>query len=155
MRAAILFIASVAYLGYIPIASGTFGSLAAIPLFWVFDWLGKTSVAASVLTFIALVIGACWVAGKADAYLNEHDSHKIVIDEVAGYVAAILFLPLTWKTALAAFFIFRVLDVIKPFPAGYIDANLPGGPGVVLDDVVSGFYSNLLIRLLLAVGLLT
>ena len=155
MRAAVIFIASVAYLGYIPVASGTFGSLAAIPLFWVFDAIAKTSAAASLLAFVALVAGACWIAGKADGYLNEHDSHKIVIDEVAGYVAAILFVPLTWQTAVAAFFIFRVLDVVKPFPAGYIDANLPGGPGVVLDDVVSGFYSNLVVRGLLVVGLLT
>ena len=155
VRSAILFIASVAYLGYIPVASGTFGSLAAIPLFWVFDAFAKTSIVVTLLAFAALVACACWIADKADAYLNEHDSHKIVIDEVAGYVAAILFVPLTWQTALAAFFIFRVLDVVKPFPAGYIDANLPGGAGVVLDDVVSGLYSNLLLRGLLMLGLLT
>ncbi|HVN86942.1 MAG TPA: phosphatidylglycerophosphatase A [Candidatus Binatia bacterium] len=155
MRAAILFIASVAYLGYIPVASGTFGSLAAIPLFWFFDALTNASPVISVVVFVALVAGACWIADRADRYLQEHDSHKIVIDEVAGYVAATLFLPVTWKTALAAFFIFRVLDVIKPFPAGYIDANVAGGPGVVLDDVVSGIYSNLFVRALLWIGALT
>jgi phosphatidylglycerophosphatase A len=155
VRATVLFIASVAYLGYIPIASGTFWSLAAIPLFWVFDALSHVSALASLAVFVALVVGACWIAGKADEFLSEHDSHKIVIDEVAGYVAATLFIAPTWKTALAAFFIFRALDVIKPFPAGYIDAHLPGGPGVVLDDVVAGVYSNLLVRALLGIGILT
>lgn len=154
MRAAVIFVASVAYLGYIPVASGTFGTLAAMPLFYVFDAIGHYSTALNLLTFVALVAAAVWFAGEADRYLQEHDSHKIVIDEVAGYVAATLFLPLTWKTAIAAFFIFRALDVIKPYPAGYIDAHVRGGAGVVLDDVVSGFYSNLIIRLLLAIGVL-
>lgn len=155
MRAAIIFIASFGYIGYIPVASGTFGSLAAMPLFWVFAAIASASPVSAILLLGALVAGACWVAGRADAYLQEHDSHKIVIDEVVGYIAAILFLPLSWQTALAAFFIFRVLDVIKPFPAGWIDANLPGGPGVVLDDVVSGVYTNLLMRGLLLVGVLS
>jgi phosphatidylglycerophosphatase A len=155
MRTTVLFIASVAYIGYIPFASGTFGSLAAMPLFWVFDRLCTASVPLALATFVALVVGACWVAGLADAFLQEHDSHKIVIDEVAGYVAATLLLPLTWPVAIAAFFIFRALDVIKPFPAGYIDANMPGGPGVVLDDVVSGLYTNLLLRGLLFLGVLS
>jgi phosphatidylglycerophosphatase A len=155
MRAAILFIASFAYVGYIPVASGTFGSLAALPLFWVFDALSAASSIAAVVLFVMLTTAACWVAGKADAYLQEHDSHKIVIDEVAGFVASILFVPLSWQTAASAFLVFRALDVIKPFPAGYIDAHLPGGAGVVLDDVVSGLYTNVIVRLLLFTGVLS
>ena len=77
-----------------------------------------------------------------------------MIDEVVGYLAATMFLQPTWVHALAAFVIFRALDVIKPFPAGYIDKNFPGGYGVVLDDVVSGIYSNLLVQLLIVVGLM-
>jgi phosphatidylglycerophosphatase A len=154
MRNAVIFLASLAYVGYIPVASGTFGSLVAMPLFWVFDALRSLSPALAVGVFVAFVAAACWIAGAADAYLQEHDSHKIVIDEAAGYVAATLFLPLTWETAIAAFLIFRVLDVIKPYPAGYIDEHVPGGRGVVLDDVVSGFYTNLILRALLLVGVL-
>jgi len=145
----VVFFASFGFIGYIPFASGTFGSLAAIPLFGVFDALRAASVALYVLAFGALLAAACWLAGEADEILAEHDSHKIVIDEVVGYLAATMFLPLTWKSALVAFFVFRLLDVVKPFPAGYIDRKVPGGPGVVLDDVVSGFYSNLLTRLAL------
>jgi len=153
MRALVIFLASAGYIGYIPVASGTFGSLVGIPLFWCFDVLRNTSVPLYLLTYVASIAAACWIAGLADAYLQEHDSHKIVIDEVVGYLAATLFFIPTWRHALAAFVIFRALDVIKPFPAGYIDQHLPGGYGVVLDDVVSGVYSNLALRVLLALGL--
>lgn len=154
MRTLVLAVASAGYLGYIPVASGTFGTLVGIPLFWVFDAARTTSVPLYLLLLFAAVAGACWVAGRADAYLNEHDSHKIVIDEVVGYLAATLFLTPTVTTAVVAFLVFRVLDVIKPYPAGAIDARLPGGAGVVLDDVVSGLYTNLLIRVAMAIGLL-
>lgn len=153
MRVLILFLASAGYVGYIPVASGTFGSLVAIPLFFGFDALRLTSIPLYLLTYVAAVAAACWIAGQADVYLHEHDSHKIVIDEVVGYLAATLFFVPTWRHALAAFFIFRVFDVIKPYPAGYIDKNVPGGVGVVMDDVVSGIYSNLALRVLIAVGL--
>ena len=155
MRALVIFFASAGYIGYIPVASGTFGSLVGIPLFWDFDALRTVSVSLYLLAFVASVAAACWIAGKAEEYLHEHDSHKIVIDEVVGYVAATLFLTPTWTHALLAFFIFRALDVIKPFPANYIDANFPGGYGVVLDDVVSGFYSNAVLRVLIGVGLVS
>jgi phosphatidylglycerophosphatase A len=150
MRFAILFIASAAFTGYFPVASGTVGSAVAVPLFWLFDHLRTASVPLYLLTYALLVAGACWVAGKAEEILHEHDSHKIVIDEVVGYLAATLFLAPSWQHALVAFFVFRLLDVIKPFPAGYIDEHLPGGYGVVLDDVVSGFYSNVATRILFA-----
>ncbi|MCK6555144.1 phosphatidylglycerophosphatase A [Candidatus Binatia bacterium] len=154
MRNLVLAVASAGYIGYIPVASGTFGSLVGIPLFWWFDEVRATSAVLYVLLFLVAVALAVWVAGRADAYLGEHDSHKIVIDEVVGYLAATLFLAPNLTTALVAFLVFRVLDVIKPYPAGAIDARLPGGAGVVLDDVVSGVYTNLLIRVAMAVGLL-
>ncbi len=154
MRPLVIFLASAGYIGYIPVASGTFGSAVAIPLFWGFDVLRTASVPAYLLTYVALVVAACWIAGKAEEYLHEHDSHKIVIDEVAGYVGATLFLQPTWTHALLAFVLFRGLDVIKPFPAGYIDAHFPGGYGVVLDDVVSGIYSNLAMQILIATRVL-
>jgi len=153
MRSLVILVASAGYLGYIPFASGTFGSLVGIPLFFGFDGMRSVSVPLYLLTYVAAVAGACWVAGKAEEVLHEHDSHKIVIDEVVGYLAATLFLDPTWSHAVWAFFIFRALDVIKPFPANYIDANFPGGYGVTLDDVVSGLYTNLLLRVLIVLGL--
>jgi phosphatidylglycerophosphatase A len=151
MRRAILFIASGAYTGYIPVASGTWGTLMAFPLFWLFEPLRHLSTLLYLTMFIAAVLCACWVAGRAEGILQEHDSHAIVIDEIVGYLGATLFMAPTWENTLVAFVIFRVFDVIKPFPADKIDRSLPGGAGVVLDDVVSGLYANVATRLLLAV----
>lgn len=153
MRLFILVLASAGYIGYIPVASGTFGSLVGIPLFFGFDAL-RGSVPLYLLTYLAAVAAACWIAGEAEHYLQEHDSHKIVIDEVVGYLAATMFLRPTWTHAILAFFIFRALDVIKPYPAGYIDKHFPGGYGVVLDDVASGIYSNFIVQFFIAVGVL-
>ncbi len=149
MRGLVLFIASAGFIGYIPVASGTFGSLVGIPLFWLFDGCRHWWVLGYVGIYVGLVLGACWIAGKAEEILREHDSHAIVLDEVVGYLGATLFLAPTWRHAIVAFFVFRVLDVVKPFPAGYIDAHFPGGYGVVLDDVVSGLYANVGTRALL------
>lgn len=154
MRLLILVLASAGFVGYIPVASGTFGTLVAIPIFWGFDQVRWMSIPLYLLTYVAAVCAACWIAGLAEMYLQEHDSHKIVIDEVVGYLGATLFLQPTWMHALAAFLLFRALDVIKPYPAGYIDKHFPGGYGVVLDDVVSGIYSNLLLQLLIVLGLM-
>lgn len=154
MHKLIILLASAGYVGYIPIASGTFGSLVGIPLFFAFDGLRLESTSIYLLVFVAAVLASCWIAGSAEKIFDEHDSHKIVLDEVVGYLAATLFLEPTWTNAIAAFFLFRVLDVIKPFPAGYIDAHFPGGYGVTLDDVVSGLYSNMVLRALIGLGLL-
>jgi phosphatidylglycerophosphatase A len=152
MRRLILFIASGAYTGYIRVASGTWGTLVAFPLYWwVFDPLRRDWTELYLVVSAAAVLFACWIAGRAEAILQEHDSHVIVIDEIVGYLAATLFMEPTWKTTLIAFFMFRLLDVVKPFPANAIDRSLPGGPGVVLDDVVSGIYANLATRAVLMV----
>ena len=148
MRRIILFIASGAYTGYIPVASGTWGTLLAFPLFWLFEPWRHVSVGLYLASYAAAVLFACWIAGRAEAILQEHDSHAIVIDEIVGYLAATLFMAPTWENTLIAFVVFRVFDVIKPFPAGTIDRRLPGGAGVVLDDVVSGIYANLATRAL-------
>ena len=153
MRTLVLAVASAGYVGYVPVASGTFGSLVGIPLFLLLDGLRTTSGALYLLVFVALIVLASWVAGRADEYLGEHDSHKIVIDEIAGYVGATLFLEPTWTHVGLAFLVFRVFDILKPFPAGYIDRHFPGGYGVTLDDVVAGFYANLVLRVADATGL--
>jgi phosphatidylglycerophosphatase A len=154
MRSIIIALASAGYVGYIPVASGTFGTVVAIPLFWGFHRLFSSSAVFSIVALVAAVAAACWIAGQAERSFDEHDSGKIVIDEVVGFLATTLFVAPTWTNTIAAFLIFRALDVIKPFPAGYIDKNLGGGTGVVLDDVVSGLYSNLILQILLVAHIL-
>jgi len=140
--------------GYAPVASGTVGCLVGIPLFLAVEPLRHVSVPLYLLVVAVLIAIACWVAGRAEEMFGEHDSGKIVIDEIVGYLAATLFLAPTLTNIVLAFLIFRVLDVLKPYPANAIDARLPGGPGVVLDDVVSGLYTCLIMHALLYVGLL-
>lgn len=142
-----MFFASWGYTGYAPVASGTVGTLAAIPFFWLF-----AHIPGSLLPVLACAVAialACWFAGVAEKALDEHDSGVIVIDEVVGYLAATLLLPSTWTVTIYAFFIFRLFDIVKPPPAAYFDEQVRGGAGVVLDDVVAGLYANLATRALL------
>jgi phosphatidylglycerophosphatase A len=145
-RSVVVFLATGAYLGYAPVASGTFGTLAGVALYPMFDQLLFRSVVIYLVTFAALVAAAIWLAGEAERILDEHDSGKITIDEVAGYIAATLFMRPTVGTVVASFFLFRLFDVLKVWPASYFDEDVPGGSGVVLDDVISGFYANLTLR---------
>ena len=144
----IVVVASGAGLGYAPIASGTVGTLAGVALYPVFDWIRGVSVPLYVALFVVLVAAAIGIAHEAERIFAEKDSGKIVIDEVAGYIAATLFVPMSLFTVIAAFFIFRFFDIVKLWPASWFDRR-PGGVGVVMDDVVSGLYSNLVLRALL------
>ena len=147
-RRIVIFLASGAYLGYAPVASGTFGTLAGLALYPMFDALRLFSGAVYLVTFAALVAAAILLAGEAEALLDEHDSGKITIDEVAGYIAATLFIAPTVATVAASFFLFRLYDVLKLWPASYFDREVHGGPGIVLDDVFAGLYANLTLRAL-------
>jgi phosphatidylglycerophosphatase A len=129
-------------LGYVPWASGTFGSLLGIPLYLAGRPLWRSAAVAVVV--LAVAIGAaCWIADQAERILGEHDSGKIVIDEVIGMVLALLWHPTTPLRVLALFCLFRLFDVWKPWPARTLERAAPGGLGVVLDDVASGLYANL------------
>lgn len=149
-RVAVLAIASALGLGYVPIVPGTWGTLPGIPIFLLTSSWQAAHPGAALLSLVAFIAAACLIAHEAEKVLRRHDARNIVIDEVAGYLAASFLLPGTLRAAVVAFVCFRVLDVLKPWPAGLIDRRLPGGAGVVLDDVASGVYANLITRLLLA-----
>jgi phosphatidylglycerophosphatase A len=136
-------LATVGGVGYFPVASGTAGSLVALPFLPALAALRGRSPLVYALTLAALVAVAVWSAGRADEAFGGHDHSRIVIDEVAGLVVAGAFLPGTWTAAGLAFVLFRLFDVVKPFPAGLIDGRVPGGVGVVGDDLVAGVYAGL------------
>ena len=129
--------------GYAPLAPGTAGTAAAIPLWWglshVPGWLYLAATAAVVLTGIA-------AADRAGRYYGVADSGHIVIDEVAGYLVTMAFLPRTLFAALAGFVLFRICDVLKPWPARFFDRapRWKNGAGVVLDDLFAGLWALLL-----------
>ncbi len=139
-------LATVGGVGRVPVASGTFGSLVAVPLL---PALAALRAAGYVAVVLGLVAVAVWSAGRAEHVLESRDHSHIVIDEVAGMVVAGLFLPGTWLAVGVGFVLFRIFDIVKPFPANVIDGRVEGGLGVVGDDLVAGAYAGLLTRLLL------
>lgn len=149
MRAFILFLATGAYSGYAPIASGTVGSLVALPLVFLSSWLLGVSWVLHITVVALAILGACGIAGAAEQYLGEHDSGKIVVDEMVGLLTATALLNLSFPRLIFAFFLFRLFDILKPPPARYFDEHVPGGVGVVFDDVCAGLYTNLIVRIFL------
>jgi phosphatidylglycerophosphatase A len=129
--------------GYLPIAPGTWGSLAALPLWWLLAQAGPLGYGLGVGL---LLVVAVWAAGPAHARFGRDDHGAIVIDEVAGQLIALAGLPLTWPTALAGFFVFRVMDVLKPWPVRYFCAGTSGGLEVVADDVAAAIMARLLLE---------
>jgi len=124
--------------GYSPFASGTVGTLAAIPFYLV---LANLSLPLYLLTVTAFFFLACWVSGRAEVIFGEQDSGKIVIDEVVGYLLTMTAIPLHWSYVLAGFLLFRFFDIVKIPPARWFDQKLKNGYGVVLDDVAAGVYA--------------
>jgi phosphatidylglycerophosphatase A len=116
--------------------------------------LAELGLGGSIAGIGAFVFLAVWVSGRAEQVIGKRDAPAIVIDEVAGMMITLVGLPLTPLNLAVGFATFRVLDVIKPFPARSIDSKMTGGWGVVLDDVVAGVYSNLLLRLMATASIL-
>ncbi len=151
VRTLAIVLATVGGVGYLPVAPGTAGSVAAVPLLPVLAALRDRAPLAGWLAVAAVLAVAVWAAGRADEIFPGHDHGRIVIDELAGMVVAGLFVPGTWAAAWLAFVLFRVFDVVKPWPAGVIDRRVPWGIGVVGDDLVAGVYAGAAARLLLEV----
>jgi phosphatidylglycerophosphatase A len=140
---AAVLIATVGGLGRVPFAAGTLGTLAAVPLVLALAALRVRSPAAYGAAVVGVLALAVWSAGRAELALGGHDHSAIVIDEVAGFVAAAAFLPATWTATALAFVLFRVFDIVKPFPASVFDRRIRGGLGVVGDDIVAGLFAGL------------
>jgi len=144
VRRFVLFLSSNAGLGYAPFASGTVGTLAGIPVFWLMAPLPPALYA---LTWTALLFLSFWAAGAAGKIYGVADDGRIVIDELVGYLATVAFLPFSWTSAIAGFLLFRFFDISKIPPASWFDRKMKNGFGVVLDDVVAGVYGALALRI--------
>ncbi|PAV24587.1 phosphatidylglycerophosphatase A [Tamilnaduibacter salinus] len=119
-------------------APGTWGSLAAIPLYFLFFWVPTPVYWLVVL--VALLVGI-WLCGRTAAHLGVHDHSGIVWDEFVGMWIVLGLHPETWQGVLVAFLLFRLFDVAKPWPIGWLDRRLPGGFGIMMDDVVAGLMA--------------
>ena len=143
---AVLFVATGFFIGTVPIAPGTFGTLIGLPVCFLLSRLNFLQSVICILVFILFAIG---IASAAEKILKQKDPGQIVIDEIAGVMVTFAGLPFNLKTALAGFIIFRVLDILKPFPIRTLEKRVGGGSGVVLDDVLAGVYGNLILRLVI------
>jgi phosphatidylglycerophosphatase A len=131
----VLTLSSAFGLGYLPRAPGTWGTLAALPIWWALrdaSWVVFAGVT------LALTVVAVLVSHRAEAIYGGHDVQHIVIDEVVGMLVTVVGVPFAWPEVVVGFALFRVLDATKPGPIRWVDEHVEGGLGVVLDDVAAG-----------------
>lgn len=136
----IIALASLFGVGFIPGCPGTFGSLFGLAVIWVIP--GQTIFLP--VTFFSLIL-AFFIAGRAEKLLGQKDPKQIVIDELAGILVTFLFVPKTFVFIVAGFFLFRLFDIVKVFPAKKIE-NKKGSLGIVGDDLMAGIYANLVLQ---------
>lgn len=136
-------IATLGFIGYLPVAPGTFGSLVAFAFFIL---LKPPTFIHIFMLFLIIPIGVI-SSHHAERLLNDKDSKHIVIDEFCGYLLSILFIPFSTDSALIAFFLFRFFDILKPFPIRMIGSVLSGGGGIMADDIVAALYTNLSLQI--------
>jgi phosphatidylglycerophosphatase A len=129
--------------GKIPVSPGTFGSLLGLLLAWCLSGITGGWLALFLLVFCGLAI---WMAHEAEQILGRKDPGAIVIDEICGMLIACAGLPLTAVAAVSLFVLFRLFDILKPFPVGWLDRHLAGGLGIVADDLAAGLLANLVYR---------
>jgi len=144
MRKLILWTASGAGSGYLPLAPGTFGAGVGLGLYALLSPLPAAAVAAAALAVTLVGVG---VSRSAEKIFARRDDPRITIDEVAGMLVSLVWLPVRADVAVAAFLLFRLFDIWKPPPVRAAE-SLPGGLGVMADDVVAGIYANLCGQLL-------
>lgn len=132
--------------GLAPKAPGTFGTAAAVIAFLPFARMAEGRPLLWLLTVLGFTMIAVWAADGAERHYKRHDVGNIVCDEFVGFFVAMTAIPVSWKSLLLGFVVFRVLDIVKIPPAKQIDRKMPGGLGVVLDDVVSGVYANVVLQ---------
>tara|TARA_E500000178_G_scaffold315274_1_gene334155 strand:- start:479 stop:946 length:468 start_codon:yes stop_codon:yes gene_type:complete len=135
--------------GCAPVVPGTVGTMAAMP-FWYLasDFTFSNYI---VLVYLAAVIG-CFVCSYAEKKVGEPDHKGIVWDEFVGFWITMSTAPVSWTGLATGFFVFRVLDIVKPWPIRWIDRNIHGGIGIMLDDVVAGIFAASILWLLGAVN---
>jgi len=130
--------------GYFPFAPGTVGSAIGLAIYlltssWPIAWQGAI--------LVTVTFSGTWAAGVAARHFGRDDPGHVIVDEVAGQLLTLFATGAGPRSALAGFLIFRILDIVKPWPARDFE-RLPGGVGIMADDLMAGVYGNLLIRVL-------
>ncbi len=129
--------------GLAPLAPGTFGTLMAVPLVWIMSGLPIEFYV--LITLLAFSMGVYFCGATAKA-LGVHDHGAIVWDEIVGLMISMIAVPMTWQWMLAGFLLFRLFDIIKPWPIKWADRHLQGGFGIMFDDVLAGIFALLVLH---------
>lgn len=138
-------IATLFFIGYFPFAPGTIASLFAMIILFIFKF-SDTSI--FIMLIITLILGII-SSNKIEKQTDKKDPSYVVIDEFAGYLTSVLWIPLTIQNLLLAFIFFRFFDILKPPPIKQIEKNVEGGLGIMIDDIIAGVMSNFLLRIFL------
>lgn len=133
------------YTGYFPLVPGTIGTLAAIPLVLFLSCFSPLTYG---IATIAVYFCGVWSSGIAETLFQRKDAPPIVIDEIVGFLITMFLVPKGIKYIILAFFLFRFFDIIKPYPANFMNEKIKGGWGVIMDDVFAGLYANISIQVI-------
>ncbi len=131
--------------GLFPKAPGTMGTLVAIPIFILMSQLTLINY---LILLILLVIISIYICGESAKMLGIHDHGGIVLDEICGYLVTMIFAPASWQAIVLGFILFRIFDIFKPWPIKFLDKQVTGGVGIVVDDLMAGIYALLSLQLI-------
>ncbi|MGI9282887.1 MAG: phosphatidylglycerophosphatase A family protein [Endozoicomonas sp.] len=131
--------------GLSPVAPGTFGTVAAIPFYLMFQYLPLWNYL--LVLAVSIVLGI-WLCGKTSRDLGVHDHPGIVWDEFVGYWITMLLAPSGWEWVLIGFILFRIFDIWKPWPIGWLDRKVHGGLGIMIDDIIAGIFALISLQLI-------
>ncbi len=141
---ALKWIATLGVIGYIPGAPGTYATVIGLLILTIL----RPTTLTHVLLSLVLFVGGIVASHRAERILDAKDSRHIVIDELCGCLCSLLFIPLSAPSFLAAFFLFRLFDILKPFPIRLLESSLRGGFGIMADDLLAALYTNCVLRIL-------
>ena len=133
--------------GLAPKAPGTFGTLAAVPIYWfIADWPALWYAG----FILATALVGIWICGAVSKQLGVHDHGGIVWDEFVGYWITMWAVPVDWVWIIAGFLVFRVFDIVKPWPIRWLDKQVKGGFGIMVDDILAGVMACITLHIALA-----
>jgi len=142
-RSFFIFFGTGFYSGFCPVIPGTAGTVVGIGFFWC---LSQFSHPLYLITILAFTFLAAWIAEGAEKIFQKKDAPPIVIDEISGFLVTMVWVSWSWFNVGVGFIVFRFFDIIKPFPCHWIERKLPGGWGIVLDDIAAGIYANIILQ---------
>ncbi len=136
-------IATLGFIGYLPVAPGTWGTAAGV----IFIMLIPLSQTALLVLIISGILIGTVAAGTAERLIGETDSSHIIVDEFVGFLVSVVFIPHSYGYLASAFLLFRIFDILKPFPIGWVEKAVKGGAGIIADDIMAGIFTNLVLQI--------